>query len=198
MRANDGGIDSHGRFWVGTMNDPLEAEISPEGVLFRLDPDGSLHRMLEGLSIPNGISWSADNRTMFLNDSPTKIVSAFDFDPDTGSLSNKRVFYRVEDEDGVPDGHAWDAEGCMWQAIFGCGRVVRLNPEGKVVAEVKLPTRCVTCPGFAGEDLYITSAGEEQPEMFPESTQFQGSVFRCPVGVKGQAAHKFRWLGNSK
>jgi sugar lactone lactonase YvrE len=161
-------------------------------VVFRLDPDLSLHRMIEGVSIPNGISWTEDNKTMYFADSPTKSVFKYDYDLETGSISNRRVFFHVEDEDGVPDGHVPDEEGCIWQAIHGLGKVIRISPQGEAIAEVKLPTRCVTCPGFVGEDLFVTSAEEEDPDRFPDSTKYQGSIFRIHVGVKGRSPHKFK------
>ena len=81
----------------------------------------------------------------------------------------------------------------MWQCIFGEGKVIRISPEGKIVAEISLPTRCVSCPCFAGEDLYITSAEEEEPEKHPDSVKYQGSLFKCHVGVRGAPLHKFRY-----
>jgi len=212
MRGNDGVVDPQGRYWVGTMNDPKVTEPKEEGekpvrsrvyialmgnlgVLFRLDPDLTLHRMIEGVTIPNGTSWSLDGKTMYFADSPTKNIWAYDFDGSTGNISNKRVFFHVEEEDGVPDGHVMDQEGYIWQAIFGCGKVVRISPEGKVVAEISLPTRCISCPGFAGEDLYITSAEEEAPDKFPDSTKLQGSLFKCHVGVKGVTPNRFKYHG---
>lgn len=71
MRMNDGAVDSHGRYWVGTMNDPKVQKISGEGVLFRLDPDMALHRMIEGVTIPNGIGWTADDKSMYFTDTTT-------------------------------------------------------------------------------------------------------------------------------
>jgi sugar lactone lactonase YvrE len=148
--------------------------------------------MIENVSIPNGISWTADDKTMYFADSPSKNVYAYDFDAPTGNISNKRVFFHVDHNDGVPDGHTLDEEGYMWQCIFGCGKVVRISPQGEVVAEVLLPTRCVSCPGFCGEDLYITSAAEEEPDKFPDSTRYQGAVFKVHVGVKGQKLYRFK------
>ena len=150
--------------------------------------------MIEGVTVPNGISWSNDDKTMYFNDSPIKNVTAYDYDIETGNISNKRTFFHVDDKDGVPDGHALDEEGCLWQCIYGCGKVVRISPQGKVVAEILLPTRCVTCPAFAGDSLFITSAQEEEPDKFPESTKFQGNLFKCQVGIRGQKRHRFRML----
>lgn len=148
--------------------------------------------MIEGVSIPNGISWTTDNKTMYFADSPTKKIFKYDYDIETGSISNRRVFYHVEDEAGVPDGHTQDEHGNVWTAVHGMGKVLCISPEGKVVAEVKLPTRCPTCPRFVGESLFISSAEEEEPDKYPESTKFQGSLFKIHVGVKGQPLHKFR------
>lgn len=149
--------------------------------------------MVERVTIPNGISWTMDDKTMYICDSPTKCVFAYDYNAASGTISNKRVFFKVDHPEGVPDGHALDVEGFLWQAIHGAGKVVRISPQGEVVAEIALPTRCVTCPGFAGEDLYITSAEEEDPSGHPESTRLQGSLFKCHVGVRGVQPYKFRF-----
>ncbi|KAF2088985.1 hypothetical protein K490DRAFT_38430, partial [Saccharata proteae CBS 121410] len=195
LRGNDGAVDTQGRYWVGTMNDPLVKAPEPEGTLFRLDPDGTLHRMMEGVHIPNGMSWTADDKHMYFTDSPSKNIYKFDFDVKTGNISNKRVFYHVPEEHGVPDGHVLDEQGYMWAAIHGAGKVIRLSPEGKVVAEIIVPTRCPTCPAFAGEDLIITSSEEEMPDKFPNQ-KYQGRVFKVHVGVKGMKPNRFRWLGD--
>jgi len=151
--------------------------------------------MLDGIAIPNGITWSKDNKTMFISDSPTRNIYAFDYDINTGSISNKRVFFHVEDPDGQPDGQALDEFGYLWSAIFGLGKVVRLSPAGEVVATVTLPTRCVTCPVFVDDCVYVTSAEEEEPERFPDSLRYQGAVFRCKVGVRGFDVRSFKMEG---
>ncbi|OCK86056.1 SGL-domain-containing protein [Lepidopterella palustris CBS 459.81] len=194
MRANDGAVDSRGRFWVGFMTDPMVKDPVDEGILFRLDPDLTLHRMLSGVTIPNGTTWSADDKTMYFADSPTKSIFAFDFDAETGKISNKRVFFTVPDdmgENAVPDGHCMDEEGYMWTAIHGTGKVVRISPESKVVAEITLPTDQVTCPAFVGEDLIITSAGGDGSDP----TSLAGSVFKVHVGVKGLKRYRFKENG---
>src|SRR5271163_1727615 len=107
MRANDGAADSGGRFWVGTMADVRIKVPADEGVLFRLDPDGSLHRMLEKLTIPNGISWNKKNDTMYFTDTVPNKVYAFDYVASTGDISNQRVFFH-NDEPYSLDGHVRD------------------------------------------------------------------------------------------
>lgn len=130
---------------------------------------------------------------MYFADTPTKNLWAFDYDVETGTISNQRIFFRGEDADGVPDGHAVDQDGYIWQAMYGGSKVIRISPEGKVVAEILLPTRCPTCPCFAGEDLYITTAKEGQPDKYPESVELSGSVFKCRVGVKGLRLNRFKY-----
>lgn len=193
MRANDGAVDIQGRFWVGTMNDPLVQSFTPEGILFRLDPDLTMHRILTGVTIPNGISFSHDNTKFFFTDSINGSIDVFDFNAATGDISNRRVFFKVSEEGCAPDGHCMDEEGYIWAAIFGGGKVVRISPNGEVVAEIRLPTRCVTCPCFVGTDLYITSAAEEEPDNYPESVKLAGSLFKCSVGVKAAPTHGFQF-----
>lgn len=193
MRSNDGAIDSAGRFWLGAMNDPKVKEPVDEGVLFRLDLDGTLHRMLEKVSIPNGISWNLKDDTMFFTDSPTQNVYAFDFDSATGNISNQRVFFHLED-DAHPDGHAMDVDGNIWHACWGGSKVIKISPEGQVIGEISLPTRNITCPAFVGTELFITSAADEDPEKHPESAKYGGNVFRVDVGVQGRVKNKARLL----
>lgn len=192
MRFNDGAVDSHGRFWAGTMNDPKIKSPGPEGVLFRLDPDLSLHRMLAPVTIPNGIGWNQANDTMYLTDSPTGKIFAFDFDAETGAISNRRVHFEL-DERLEPDGFAIDVEGCIWSAIYGGGKVLRISPAGRVVGQIDLPTRNPTCPCFVGRELFITSARDERDdEVLPMSVRYGGCVFRVDVGVRGQRRNEFR------
>lgn len=191
MRCNDGFVDLEGRYFVGTMNDPKVKVPSDEGVLFRLDPDLTLHRLIENVTIPNGMGLSLDERTMYFIDSPTMAVWKFKYERKTGDISDRQVFYHFEG-DAVPDGMAMDVNGCLWVAMNGDGKVLKLSPEAEIVGEIYLPARMVACPAFAGDVLYITSAEEEEPEGFPESAKHGGSLFRVHVGVEGLPVHKFR------
>ena len=196
MRSNDGAVDSAGRFWVEAFVDPEIAELTEEGLLMRLDNDGQLRTMHQGVKIPNGISWTRDDETMYFTDSPRQNVDAFDFDPKTGSISNRRTFFHL-DEDGVnPDGHAMDEEGNIWHACYGGWKVIRISPAGEVTGIVHLPTRNITCPVFAGTALFITSAAEKEPDRYPGSAEFAGNLFSVEVGVRGQPKHKARLTGH--
>lgn len=176
------------------MNDPEEAEITNEAVLFRLDPDGSFHRILEGVSVPNGMSWNDKDDTMYWTDTPTNNVYAFDFDAKTGNISNRRVYYHHPDDEssGSPDGHSRDVEGNIWHACYGGSRVIKISPEGKLIGEISIPTRNPTCPVFVGTELFITSAKEDEPYKYPESAKYAGDVFRVDVGVEGMPKHNAR------
>lgn len=192
MRLNDGAVDSGGRFWAGAMNDPKVTAPTEEGVLFRLDPDLKLNRVVEKVTIPNGIGWNSKDDTMFFTDSPTKNIYKFHYDADTGEIVDRRVFFHLDDENAVPDGFAIDVQDHLWTAVFGGWKVLRVSPEGKVVGEISLPTRCISCPCFVGEDLFIATAAEEAPEQYPESTKLAGSLFKVNVGVEGIPVNRFR------
>lgn len=193
MRFNDGAVDSHGRFWAGAMNDPKIKSPEAEGVLFRLDPDLSLHRMLVPVTIPNGIGWNLADDTMYFTDSPTGKIFAFDFDAATGAIGNRRVHFDLG-EPLEPDGFAIDVEGCIWSAIYGGGKVLRISPAGQVIGQIDLPTRNPTCPTFVGTELFITSAKDDRDdERFPQSVRYGGRVFRVDVGVRGKPRAEFRF-----
>ncbi|PNS21842.1 hypothetical protein CAC42_440 [Sphaceloma murrayae] len=194
FRGNDGAVDARGRYFVGVMNDPLEGDIKEEGVLFRFDPDLSLHKILEPVAIPNGISWSLDNKFIYFTSSMQNRLTKYPYDIETGDIDLEagQIFFQCPYEGGVPDGHARDAEGCFWIACYGVGKVVRVDEEGQILAEITLPARCVTCPAIADQDLIITSAEESDPDQYPESAENQGGVFKIHIGVKGAPLHEFR------
>lgn len=98
------------------------------------------------MTIPNGISFSLDDSIMYWTDTPTGNIYAFDYDMATGNISNQRVFWHADV--GFPDGHAMDAEGNLWVAMWGGWKVLRVSPEGKVTGEIEVPTRCPTVRSF--------------------------------------------------
>lgn len=192
LRSNDGNVDTQGRFWVEAFVDPEISELTEEGVLFRLDHDGTLHTMHGKMTIPNGITWNSTDDTMFLTDSPMQNVYAFDYDVKTGAISNKRLFFHLDEEGIHPDGHAMDVEGNIWHACYGGSKVIRISPDGVITGIIHLPTRNITCPTFAGTELFITSAKESEPQKYPESDKFAGNLFRVDVGIKGMRKYRAR------
>lgn len=197
FRGNDGAVDSGGRFWVGFMFDPLVTEINNQGAVFRLNPDGTLDRPLDGITIPNGTTWNQTDDTMYFADSPFKTIYQFDYDAKSGNVSNKRPFFVMPEdnrygEDAVPDGQCIDEEGYMWTALHGGSHVLRLSPKGEIVAEIKVPTSQPTCPCFVGDELVITSAGGSADEGGKPVDENAGSVFRINVGVRGLKRFRFK------
>lgn len=177
IRANDGAADPQGRFLLGSMTDFGLGPFQPEGALFRFSKDGTKEQILGQLTIPNGIGWSPDLKTMYFTHSPTREIFQFDCDPQTGDVTNQRLFYK-HDGPGEPDGNRVDVEGNVWQAFYGENMVLKINPQGQVVGRINLPAKNITCVQFVGEDLIVTSAAAE-------GDKYGGSLFRVNVGVRG-------------
>jgi sugar lactone lactonase YvrE len=191
-RMNDGKCDAAGRFWAGTM--PFAGN-RPSGALYRLDSDLSVSRMLDGVTISNGIAWSPDGRSMYYIDSPTYRVDVFDYDVDAGEIAKRRTLFELPADGGLPDGMTVDAEGLLWIAFWGVGAVRRYTPDGLLAAVVELPVSLVTSCAFGGPDLadlYITSAsGPLSPEQAVDQPA-AGGLFRARPGVSGLPHHRFR------
>jgi L-arabinonolactonase len=186
-RFNDGKVDRSGRFWAGTM-DNIHWD-KPSGSLYRLDPDLELSRLQDAVACANGLGWSPDDSTFYFGESFRYAIFAYDFDPDAGALSARRVFATVERSSGAfPDGLTVDAEGGVWSVHNGVGRVMRYAPDGRVTHELEVPLPQPTSCIFGGRDLdvlYITTSRQnltpEQLERYPLS----GSVFAVRPGVSG-------------
>ncbi|KAG9233327.1 hypothetical protein BJ875DRAFT_50088 [Amylocarpus encephaloides] len=190
LRSNDGAVDPEGRLWLGAMNDFWVGEPQAEGTLFRFDGNLARQAIRTSLTIPNSVGWSRDRKTQYFTHSTEKRIIAFDYDASTGDITHERTFWK-HDGGGDPDGFKLDEEGCIWQAIYGESRVLRISPEGKVVGEIKYPTRAITCPVFVGTELWVTSASEGD-ENEVESKKYGGGVFKVDVGVRGLGEFKFK------
>jgi sugar lactone lactonase YvrE len=189
-RFNDGAVDSAGRFWAGTMT-----HTGATSSLYRLDPDGSVHTMEIGLGISNGIGWSLDGRTMYLTDSPCYMIYAYDFDPVSGSISNRRVFVQNLETEGQPDGLTVDSEGYIWSAHWGGYSVLRYDPSGRLERKIELPVSQVTACVFGGPnltDLYITSAWSDLTSEQRAAEPLAGDLFLLRTDIKGREEPKFR------
>lgn len=178
LRMNDGRCDPRGRFWAGTMAYDTTAGA---GCLFRLDADHTVQRILEGVTVSNGIDWTLDERTMYFIDSFAYGIDAFDYDANSGTVSNRRRFVDVANDTTVPtgftvpDGLALDAADNLWVAIHGRGEVHCFDPRGRLQHVVQVGAESVTSVAFGGSDLgdlFITAAA--------------GSLFRCRPGARGR------------
>jgi sugar lactone lactonase YvrE len=190
-RLNDGRTDRRGRFWVGSMHD---RERATTGALYRVDPDLRSHRILDGITVPNGLGWSPDGRVMYFTDTPSRTIHAYDFDPDAGVPSAPRVFARVREDAGYPDGATVDAEGFLWSAHWDGWRVTRYAPDGRVDRVIELPVQRPTCCAFGGDELdvlYITSAAAGlAPDALARGPR-AGGLFAVEVGVRGLPEPRF-------
>ncbi|MFW5986187.1 MAG: SMP-30/gluconolactonase/LRE family protein [Halanaerobiales bacterium] len=192
-RFNDGKCDPAGRFWAGTM---VTGGDKPIGNLYCLDTDLTVRKMVENVTISNGLAWSPDNTTMYYIDTPTGQVVAYDYDLESGAIDNKRVVVSIPENSGNPDGMNIDAQGMIWVAHWQGYQVSRWNPEtGEKLAEIKLPVERVTSCCFAGKeltDLYITTAkaGLKKEEL--EKQPNAGSLFKVNTGIKGSKTYQFK------
>lgn len=193
-RFNDGKCDPQGRFWAGTMS--IDEDIV-NGNLYRYDPDGSIHHFESGIGCSNGLAWSPDHSTMYYIDSPTQQVYAYDFDSETGNISNKRIAIKIPDGGGYPDGMTIDSEGMLWISLWDGWGIVRYNPEnGELLQKIDLPVARVTSCTFGGEnlnDLYVTSAYTRLETADRASQPLAGSLFVLKnLPVKGLESDRYK------
>jgi sugar lactone lactonase YvrE len=148
-----------------------------------------------GLIVSNGLAWSPDGRTLYHSDSRGAVIYAYDHDPNSGALGERRVLARVQPEWGRPDGAAIDAEGCYWSCGMSAGRLNRFSPEGELIAYVELPVTHPTLPCFGGPDLrtlYVTSLRDGVPAHALAATPQAGSLFALEPGVAGAPVERYR------
>jgi L-arabinonolactonase len=192
-RINDGKVDKQGRFVAGSMD---TMEEGPNGALYRLDPDLSLHTLDTGIIVSNGPCWSPDGATFYFADTWTGEIWAYDYDQSTGGVSNRRTFVKVDtSKGGAADGSTVDAEGCVWNALVYDGRIVRYTPDGRVDRIIEMPVKKVTSVMFGGPDLdilVVTSMAKPPLPRFPGDGVLRGSLFAIHgLGVKGVPEPRF-------
>jgi sugar lactone lactonase YvrE len=191
-RMNDGACDPQGRFWAGT----LAADFRPGGgSLYRLDGDGNIECILGDLTISNGLGWSPDGTTMYLVDSGPRIVHAFQFDADSGTVSEGAELVTMAQDIGTPDGLTVDSDGDIWVAIYGGGRVHRYSPDGALRQQWRVPAaQCTSC-AFAGRNLnrlYVTTATEGWSDERRRADPAAGLVYRFDTDATGRPAAPFQ------
>ena len=184
-RFNDGRCDRAGHFVVGYMNEKRDAA---SAALVRVDADGRMTTILTDMTISNGLAWSPDGRTMYHADTPTRMIRAFDYDTATGTPSSPRVLAQFHGDTDRPDGGAVDSEGNYWTAFYRGGKIVKIAPSGKTLAEYAVPAMCPTMCAFGGPDLrtlYVTTARRERgPDELARLPQ-SGGIFAMNVDVPG-------------
>lgn len=205
-RFNDGKADPAGRFWAGTLYEPRDAA---KAQLFSLDAQNSgpagavaLRAMAGDATTANGLAWSPDANTIYWSDTPSHTIRAWDWDIQTGAMSGERIFRRWPgkpagwqpgrpgqvDYMGRPDGAAVDVQGNYYVAMYEGARVLKLSPQGDLLADIPVPAQCPTMPCFGGPDLhtlYLTTARQNRPESELQHYPDSGCVFSMQVDVPG-------------
>ena len=179
-RFNDVIADPAGRVFCGTM-----PTADRPGRLYRLDVDGTVTMVLDGIDCSNGLGFTPDRRQMYYTDSGKGEIYLFDYDVSTGILSNQRLFFRQPKEEGCPDGMTVDEEGFVWAAIWDGSCLIRLAPDGSEDRRIMFPAKKVSSVTFGGADytdIYVTTAGgKNKPEEGPGA----GALFRLNLGIHG-------------
>jgi sugar lactone lactonase YvrE len=192
-RFNDGKCDPAGRFWAGTM---AYDQTPGAATLYRLDPDLSIRPMLRNVTISNGIVWTRDARTMYYIDTPMQEVWAYDYDNDTGDITNRRTVIRIPNEMGHPDGMCIDSQDCVWIALWNGGRACRWDPRSgrlldTVAAEGAKQTSSCSLGGKDLDELYITTSTQNMTPQQHREQPNAGYLFRCKVDVPGVVGSEF-------
>lgn len=178
VRFNDGKLDPRNRLWAGTI--PLnEKEERPVSSLYCLE-DPALKEIEKDLYISNGLGWSPDQKILYHVDTKPKIVWRYDYDIETGSVKNRRVFLQIEDE-GSPDGMCIDRNGNLYIAMFGGYKVLIFSASGLLQDSIRLPVPNVTSCALneRKNEMFITTARDGLSEKEQKNYPLSGCVFRC-------------------
>ena len=197
---NDCIADPEGRVYSGSYHYNPDGTAAPS-FLFRVDTDGSVHIVDDGIQFANGLALSPDCGTLYFSDSVARCIYAYDRNRQTGNLTNRRVFVQLPREEGFPDGLTVDAEGFLWCAHWFGGCVTRYDPEGKRERRVAFPATQTSSLAFGGPDLdvvFVTSAAlnnmlQEAPCGYdPQKAFVGGRLFRMRVNVQGRKEYRSR------
>ena len=187
VKLHECGCDRQGRFWVGSFDHHFPADRDAAGgAWFRLDGN-ALTRVIEGVSVSNGLAFSPDGRTLYCANTPSRCVEAFDIDPETGTLSNRRIFLSLAPGDGHIDGATVDTEGGYWLAVVATGTVRRYLPDGTLDRTMALPCSNPTKPAFGGADMKTLFATSTKMVIKADSpgAELNGALFAVQTGFIG-------------
>jgi sugar lactone lactonase YvrE len=189
-RLNDGAVDGQGRLWFGSMDD---AEVARTGALYRF-ARGTLTKADPDYLITNGPTFSPDGTRLYHTDTLKKEIYVFDLRED-GTLSDKRVFARIEDGAGYPDGPVVDAQGCLWTGLFAGWAIRRYAPDGRLLQTIEMPVANITKLAFGGPDLrdvYVTTAWKGLDDAARKEQPLAGGLFHFRSDVPGLRQHAYR------
>jgi D-xylono/L-arabinono-1,4-lactonase len=195
---NDCVADPEGRLFAGSVfyqpNRPYDL-----GNLFRVNTDGTVRVVDEGIHLSNGLAFSVDFQTLYFTDSAARKIYAYDYDRLSGEIKNRRVLVQVPSTEGVPDGLVVDADNFLWSAQWYGSQIVRYDPDGTVERRISIPAKQVSCLCFGGrelDELYVTTAGQSEPApIMPPGYDavhglFGGPLYRLKPGVQGRPTLK--------
>ncbi|SNR81179.1 SMP-30/gluconolactonase/LRE family protein [Puniceibacterium sediminis] len=189
-RLNDGRVDCHGQLWIGTMDNELHRSI---GGLYRVDPDGTMTRHFSDVVVSNGIAFAPDGRRMWFTDTRRHLTWTITLD-ETGAPTSRGLLSDFTATADRPDGACVDADGCLWQAVFAGGRIIRYAPDGRIDREIALPVSNPTCLCFGGPDLktlFVTTATKFLPPDVLAAEPLAGSVLAIQGLGQGLPEHLF-------
>lgn len=179
-RFNDVIADPEGRVFCGTMSSPNHL-----GRLYRLERDHRIAPVLDGVGTSNGMGFTLDRKSFFHTDTNVGEIRVYDYDKKSGSIANQRVFVKVSDNAGRPDGLTVDSEGCVWSARWDGACMVRYDPVGKEMLRIAFPAKKVSSLTFGGRDytdIFVTTAGgNDRKHNGPGA----GALFHINLGIKG-------------
>lgn len=196
VRLNDAGVDPRGSLWVGSMRNNVNADGSEgeaggtDGILFRIDPDGSVTQFEDGLGVSNTFAWSPDRRKLYFGDTLVNKIWSYDYDDRTGAI-RKTGDHFAGFSRGLPDGSTIDENGFLWNCRWGGSCIVRVAPDGRVDSVIEVPTRNITNCTFGGKDLdtlYVTTAASPMDK----GDRLAGSLFAVNTNVRGVPENRFR------
>ena len=185
-RFNDGKVGPDGAFYLGTTDD------FGKGAFYRLK-DGILTELFDGCGCSNGLDWTVDEKLMYYIDTKRQMIELFDFNKQSGSLSNRRKFMDIPKEWGLPDGMTLDTDDNLWVALWDGNAVIQIDKNTKeVINKITVPAKKASCPVFGGEkmkELFITTAAVyEDLKELPAA----GNTFKVLTDTKGKSMYYYK------
>lgn len=191
-RSNDGKCDPDGRFWLGTLDYDLK---EGSGNLFCMNSDLKVEKKLDQLTIPNGMAWNSNADKFYFIDTIARDLYSYNYQKDTGEISDRSVIYHFEEDLGYPDGMTIDADNKLWIALYAGGKVIQINPKnGHIEFEIRVPVPKPTSCTFGGKDLktlFITTCMEHMDQSEIEKAPLSGSLFSVELPFHGVKTDRF-------
>ncbi len=190
QRSNDAKAGPAGRLFFGSSVDDGIHEAS--GNLFCVDLAGNKEIQIRepNTKISNGMAWSADRKKFYFSDTLQYAVFSYDYNLETGEISNRQILFKPEENKGLTDGMCIDAEDNLWVAFWGGHRIEqRSTKDGSLLSVINVDAKNVTSCCFIGDQLdtlFITTSGNEQ------TGKHDGCLFTCKVDVKGCRCDYFK------